>query len=255
MIERVFVKQKKREFQIQEFVSESMKNVGHSHTRVQRTPLGDKIIIYTSMPGLVVGRKGQNIAKMTRDLKTKFNLDNPQIEIAEIDNPNLDAQIVGEKIAASLERYGINRFKGVMHKAMEDVLGAGARGIELVLSGKVPSARARSWRVYGGYLKKSGDVSTTQIRKAKVTALLKSGIVGIKVKIMPPDIKLPDDLQLIEAVAEEKGTPEPLVETKKVEKASEAEVKEKPKQRPSRKSKSKENAEVKDEGQGTAGTE
>ena len=84
MIEREFVKQKKKEFQVQEFVASELSRVGHSKTKMQRTPLGEKIIIHASRPGLIVGRKGANIKALTKSLKRKFKLDNPQIEIAEV---------------------------------------------------------------------------------------------------------------------------------------------------------------------------
>ncbi len=197
MIERDFVKQKKKEFQIQEFVINNLSNVGHSKTRMQRTPLGEKIIVYASRPGLVVGREGQNIKKLTLALKKKFNLENPQIEIAEVETVNLDANIEAERIASSLERFGINKFKGVGHKVMSDVMGAGALGIEIIISGKVPSARAKSWRFYQGYLKKCGDVAMSGVDTAYSIAKLKSGIVGIQVRIMPPQTKLPDHIELI----------------------------------------------------------
>ena len=198
MIEREFVKAKIKEYQIQEFISESLKNVGHSHTKVQKTPLGEKITVYTSRPGLIVGRKGQNITKLTKTLKKKFNLENPQIEISEVVNPSLDARIVAERIASSLEKFGSKRFKGILHKAMEDTLHSGALGIEIILSGKVPSARAKSWRIFGGYMKKCGDVAQTQVLKAQARALIKSGIIGIKVMIMPSDVKLPDHIEMID---------------------------------------------------------
>ncbi|MCP3681139.1 MAG: 30S ribosomal protein S3 [bacterium] len=201
MIEREFVSQKMKEYKIQEFISENLRNVGHSHTKLQRTPLGEKIIIHASRPGLVVGRKGENISKLTRTLKKRFELENPQIEISEVEDINLNAQIVAERIASSLERFGSKRFKGAMHKAMEDVMHAGALGVEILLSGKVPSSRARSWRVYSGYLKKCGDVSLG-VHKAIVYAKLKSGVIGIKVSIMPPDIKLPDKMELLEEKVE-----------------------------------------------------
>ena len=198
MIERLFVKQKLKEYQIEEFLSDSLKNVGLSHTKLQRTPLGEKIIVYSSRPGLIVGKKGQNISNLTRMLKKKFELENPQIEISEVENTELDARIVAERIASSLERFGSKRFKGIMHKAMEDALHGGARGIEIIVSGKVPSQRARSWRVYGGYLKKCGDIAVTQVRKATGTARLKSGVIGIQISILPGDIRLPDDVKVIE---------------------------------------------------------
>lgn len=212
MIERDFVNQKMKEYQIQEFIAESMKNVGLSQTKMIRTPLGEKIVIYTSKPGLIVGRKGQNISKLTKVLKKKFGLENPQIEISEIENPNLDANVVGEKIASSLEKFGSKRFKGIMHDAMENALSSGAIGIEIKLSGKVPSSRARSWRVYAGYIKKCGDVAVEKVRRAYVSAKLKSGIIGIKVSIMPPGIVLPDHVEVlkekIEVIEETTGIDE-----------------------------------------------
>jgi len=197
MIERKFIAQKKKEFQIQEFIAKNLKRVGHSHTKLQRTPLGEKIVIYASRPGLIVGRKGQNIKKLTKTLKKKFDLENPQIEISEIENVNLDAQIVAERITNTLERFGTTKFKGIGHKVMTDVIGSGALGIEILISGKIPSARAKSWRFYSGYLKKCGDVASG-VKRAYSAAQLKTGIVGIKVSIMPADIRLPDDIKILE---------------------------------------------------------
>ena len=197
MIERKFVAQKIKEFQIEEYITQSLKNVGHSHTKMVKTPLGEKIIIFTSRPGLIVGRKGQNIKQLTKTLKKRFNLENPQIEISEVENPSLDAKIVAEKIVDALEKFGSEKFKAIGHRIMTEVMNAGALGIEIVISGKVPSARAKSWRFYSGYLKKCGDIAMS-VRKSDAQAQLKTGIIGVKISIMPPDIKLPDDIELIE---------------------------------------------------------
>src|SRR3989344_6054112 len=113
MIEREFIKQRKKELQIEDCILENLKGIGYSHSKLQRTPLGDKIVVYVSRPGLLVVKKGANIKNITNMLKEKFNLDNPQIEIAEVENVNLDARIVTERIASSLERFGSARFKGI----------------------------------------------------------------------------------------------------------------------------------------------
>lgn len=204
MIERDFVSRKKTEFQIQEFISESLKGVGLSHTKIQRTPLGEKIIIFASRPGLIIGGGGTNIKKLTKALKKKFNLENPQIEISEVENVNIIASVVAERIASALEKFGTMRFKGVGHKAMADVLNAGGKGIEILISGKIPSARARTWRFYQGYIKKCGNVAVTEVDTAYKVANLKSGIVGIKVSIMPPDVRLPDDIRFKDSVPDTK---------------------------------------------------
>jgi small subunit ribosomal protein S3 len=212
MIERDFVNRKKKEFQIQEYIKANLKGVGLSHSKIQRTPLGEKIIIYASRPGLIIGGGGSNIKKLTKDLKNLFNLENPQIEISELEKVDLVASVVAEKIAGSLEKFGSMRFKGVGHKAMSDVLNAGGRGIEILISGKIPSARAKTWRFYQGYIKKSGDAAVSIVDTAYAVAKLKSGIVGIKVSIMPPDKRLPDAIFYRESAEEL-----PAEEGKKVE--------------------------------------
>ncbi|MBW2968451.1 30S ribosomal protein S3 [Candidatus Woesearchaeota archaeon] len=198
MIERQIVASNVKEHEIQEYIMSVLKNLGHSHIKLQRTPLGEKIIIHASRPGLIVGRKGQNIKKLTEDLKGRFKLENPQIEINEVESPNLDAQIVAERIASSLEKFGTQRFKGVGHKVMADVMGSGALGVEILITGKIPSSRAKRWRFYQGYLKKCGDIALEGVRKAYTSAQLKTGSVGIQVRIMPPETLLPDEVNITE---------------------------------------------------------
>ena len=219
MIERKFIAQKIKEYQIQEYIENNLKNVGHSHTKMIKTPLGEKIIISASRTGLIVGRKGQNIKELTKTLKKRFGLENPQIEISEVKDINLDANIVAERITDSLERFGAQKFKAIGHKTMENIMDAGALGVEIIVSGKIPSSRAKSWRFYSGYLKKCGDIAIVGVDKAHLQAKLKTGVVGVKVSIMPPGTKLPDKIELIEQKEEK-------VEEVKEEEKKEVEQKE-----------------------------
>lgn len=197
MIERQFITQKTKEYYIKEYVESILHGAGISEIRLKKIPLGEKIIVHASRPSLIVGSKGSNIKQLTKVLKDKFKLENPQIEIVEVKNVFLDANVVAEKIASSLERFGSARFKSIGYKVLTNVMGAGAIGVELILSGKIPSARARSWRFYQGYLKKCGDIAVSGVLKAKKTAQLKSGSIGIKVLIMPPDLVLPDHVEIL----------------------------------------------------------
>lgn len=212
MIERNILSQKIKEFKIREFISKRFMKTGYSHTTIQKTPLGDKITIYTTRPGLVVGRKGENIKKLTNVLKNKYNLENPQIEIGEVENPFFDAQSIAEKIAYSLEKFGSKSFKSIGYKSLQSIIDAGALGAEIILSGKIPSARARSWRFVNGYLKKCGHVSDTQIIRGESTAHLKVGAVGITVSIMPKGVKLPDRV-IFKNTNEEKVQEQPAKKT------------------------------------------
>ena len=203
MIERQFVKQNLKEFLIQEYIASKLQKTGYSHSEVKRTPLGEKIIIYTTRPGLVVGKKGETIQKLTSVLKKKFKMENPQIEIGEVANPYLDTNYVCDKIVSTLERFGSKGFKSVGYKTLQTMINAGALGAEIVISGKVPSARARSWRFSAGYLKKSGNIAVTEVKRAVGTAHLKPGAIGVKVSLMLPETQLPDKITMKEIKVEE----------------------------------------------------
>ena len=216
MIEKNILSQKMKEFKIQEFIAGKFMKTGYSHTTIQKTPLGDKITIYTTRPGLVVGRKGENIKKLTDVLKNKYKLENPQIEIGEVENPFLDAQSIAEKIAYSLEKFGSKSFKSIGYKTLQSIIDAGALGAEIIISGKIPSARSRSWRFIDGYLKKCGYVSDTQVIRGESTAHLKAGAIGITVSIMPRTVNLPDRIIF--------KNPEQMQESEKTKLENEVEV-------------------------------
>lgn len=227
MIEKQIIANQVKENQIKEFIYAYLNKASYSHTEIQRTPLGEKILIYTSRPGLVVGKRGSNIQELTILLKQKFNMDNPQIEVVEIDNPSLNAQSIAKKIVLSFERFGPKRFKSIGYKVLEEIINAGALGGEIVISGRgVPSSRAKTWRFSAGYLKKSGDISQNYVRRGYAVANLRSGTIGIKVSILSPDIKLPDKVEIKSGVIFEELPKEIIKEKSKKRKTKEV-IKEK----------------------------
>ena len=219
MIEKQILAQRLKEKQIEEFVFTFLGRLSCSHIRMQRTPLGEKITVFTSRPGLIVGKKGANIKNLTIMLKTRFSLENPQIEVEEVPNARLDAASVARELMNGFQRFGPKRFKAMAYKALEESMRAGAQGIELVISGRgVPGERAKTWRFSTGYLKKSGDIGENHMDKVSEGCNIKSGTVGIKVKILHPDVKLPDDIILKEEPKkEELKKEEPKTEEPKEE--------------------------------------
>ncbi|AJF62539.1 MAG: 30S ribosomal protein S3 [archaeon GW2011_AR20] len=197
MIEKQIVAKNLREYLIQEHVKKYLPRGSYSKIDLKKTPLGEKIIVHTAMPGLVVGRKGENISELTRILKTVFKMENPQVEVSEIENVNLDPMAVAQRIASYFERFGPKRFKLIGYKELQNIIDAGAIGAEIVISGRgVPGARAKSWRFQVGHLKKSGNISENYTRKAISVANLKSGTIGIKVNILTPDVVMPDEVRI-----------------------------------------------------------
>ena len=248
MIERDIIKKKLKEFEILEYIAEVLDRPGYSHTTIQKTPLGEKVTIYTSKPGFIVGRKGANIKELTEVLKIKFGFENPQVEVSEIDNPNLNPHSVAKHIVHTFERFGPQRFKFLGYKMLDTIIQAGAIGGEIVISGRgVPSQRSKTWRFSAGHLKKSGDVAENLISKGFAVAHLKSGSVGVKVSILTPDVVLPDTIKIKSTVIVKQ---EETLEGEKEEKVKE-EIKEKaPKEKSSKKKE-----EVKEEHKKTAAKE
>src|SRR3989338_6133651 len=197
MEEKKFVTFKKEELGVREYVKRELGKGRISSANIEYTPVGEKIIIATSKPGLVIGRRGEKIEELTRVLKKRFKLDNPHIEIREITQPKLDAQLVADEIALSLERKGSLKFKVIAYKMLQEIIGTGALGAEIVLSGKLPSERAKSWRFAQGYLKKTGnpaEVVDRAMSQAEIMAILKKS--DLKNMSQQDRISKIDDLKL-----------------------------------------------------------
>ena len=143
MEERKTVDLKKEEFRIREYIKRALGKGKVSKVRIEYTPVGEKIIISTHKPGLVIGRKGETINALTEVLRKKqFKMENPHVEIEEILEPEFDAQIMADDIAMGLERMGPLKFKVLAYRALQRIVAAGALGVEIRLQGKLPSSRA-----------------------------------------------------------------------------------------------------------------
>ena len=197
MEERKTVELKKEEFAIREHIKKHLGKGKVSQVAIEYTPVGEKIIITTHKPGLVIGRKGERIEEMTHILKKKFKKENPHIEIEEIKEPEFDAQVMADDIALGLERFGPLKFKVIAYRALQKIIDAGALGVEIRLNGKLPSSRAKPWRFAQGYLKKTGEPSKL-VDRAQARAETKPGTVGVKVSILSPHVVMKDRIVVTE---------------------------------------------------------
>jgi len=198
MEEKKFVGFKKEELRVKEYVKRTLGKGKISNVSIEYTPVGEKIIVATSKPGLVIGRRGEKIDELTKFIKKRFKFDNPHIEIKEIRNPLLDAQLVADEIALALENLGSLKFKVIAYKMLTNIMKAGALGVEIVLSGRLPSERARSWRFSQGYMMKTGDPAKV-VDRAMAQAVNIQGVSGIKVAILHPDAHIHDKILIDDA--------------------------------------------------------
>jgi small subunit ribosomal protein S3 len=194
-IERKFIAENIKKIQVKEFLKSELKRAGCGGIDIQRTPLGTRVMIHAQKPGLVIGRKGSTIRRLTNLLKKEYEIDNPQIEVSELEIPELNAQVMAEYVATSLER-GIH-FRRAAYSALRKVTEAGARGVEIEVSGKLTGDRSKVVKFLSGYLKHCGDPALLYVRHGMATANPKQGVLGVKVKIMPPGVTLPDEVRIL----------------------------------------------------------
>jgi len=182
-VEKLFVKEGIKESEVEAYLAKKFEKAGYSHTEIQRTPLGTRLIIYAHKPGLVIGRSGRKIDEITEEIRKKFGFENPLIDVKEVENPFLDAHIVARRIANALEK-GIN-FKKVANYYIDKVMEAGAIGIQIKTGGKLAGKeRSRFQKFKKGFVAFSGDYAETLVETGYAQAKIKPGIIGIQVKIM-----------------------------------------------------------------------
>ncbi|PYZ02909.1 30S ribosomal protein S3 [Halogeometricum sp. wsp3] len=196
--EHQFIENGLQRSQIDEFFAEELGRAGYGGMDVAKTPMGTQIVLKAEKPGMVIGKGGKNIRKVTKALEDRFNLDDPQIDVQEVDEPDLNARIVADRLANALERGWYFRKAG--HTTIDRIMDAGALGAEIVLSGKVTGARSRVEKFNRGYVKHNGEPAEEIVDSGVGVAVMKLGTIGVRVKIIPPNAELPDDFEIYEDV-------------------------------------------------------
>jgi small subunit ribosomal protein S3 len=212
-------------------------------------------------PGLVIGRGGETIKELAASLEENFKLSNPQISVSEIEVPEFNALVVANRVSSALQR-GVH-FRRAGFWALNQVMEAGALGCEIVISGKLRTERARFEKFRAGYFPRCGEPALVFTKKAEAHVQLKPGMIGVRVKIMPPDAQFPDKIKIVAALPPEEEkeivkpapvevkapepTPEPEPAPEETVVAKEVTDEATPAPKPAKQAKSAEKAEAKTE--------
>jgi small subunit ribosomal protein S3 len=194
-----FINENIKKAEIDEFLWKEFERAGYGGVDITKTPLGTNVVVYAMRPGLIIGRGGETIKNLAKVLEEKFNLPNPQISVAEIEVPELNPYVMASRVAAALRR-GVH-FRRAAFWALNQIMGAGALGVEIIISGKLRTERARAEKFRDGYIPKSGDPAMKYVRKAVAHVQLKPGIFGVQVLIVSPDARFPDEVKILEEAA------------------------------------------------------
>lgn len=177
---------------IREFLMEKLKLAGIVRAQIERSINKMKIILYVSRPGVVIGRGGSGLEVLKKQLFQMVSINAPEknleIEVVEIKNPELSAYLVAQRIGEQLEKRMPHR--RVVSKTIERVMASGAKGIKIVVSGRINGAEISRTEKFGDQGKSANVPSQTlraNIDYAQLPAMTHAGYVGIKVWIYKED--------------------------------------------------------------------
>ncbi|MBY8996457.1 MAG: 30S ribosomal protein S3 [Candidatus Thorarchaeota archaeon] len=191
---KYFITQNSRKLAIDEFLAHELNAAGYGGVEIRKMPMKTEVVIHASRPGVVIGRRGAKIRELTYILENEFGIENVQIEVSEIENPWLNAAVMASRLARQLER-GV-RFRRMAYWILRRVMRAGAIGCEIIVKGKLSSRRARYQKFKQGIIAKTGEPADIFVDHANDQAVLKPGVIGITVRIMRPDAKLPGVIKI-----------------------------------------------------------
>ena len=196
-----FITESMKRTEIDEFLQKKLERAGYGGVNLSKTPLGTHVVIYAMRPGLVIGRGGETIKELAASLEQNFKVSNPQISVSEIEVPEFNAHVIANRVTSALER-GVH-FRRAGFWALNQVMEAGALGCEIVISGKLTTERARFEKFRAGHYPIVGEPALVAMKTAEAAVQLKPGMIGVRVKIMPPDAYFPDKVTIIEPKKEE----------------------------------------------------
>ncbi|MDR2077347.1 MAG: 30S ribosomal protein S3 [Rickettsiales bacterium] len=169
-----------KDLQIKDYIFKNFKNCSIANVITERTNDHLTVLIETSRPGVIIGKKGTDIEKIKKYIQQNMKEKDVAIKIIEVEKPDVNAELVGQSIAKQIESRAA--FKRVVKKAIQNVMKYGAMGVKITVSGRlngVDIARTETYR--------EGSIPLHTLRAnvkySRTEALCTYGIIGIKVWI------------------------------------------------------------------------
>ena len=175
---------------LNDFLREKIKDAGFSKVEISKTPTGTKIILHVTKPGIVIGRKGAGIKLLTEKIQTDFGYKNPQISVEEIAKPELSPSVMCNRMAAHIERG--TAFRRATMWTMNQIMEAGAMGVQITISGKLRGDRSAFEKHTQGILPRAGNYAKNVVSEDIVHTKTPMGLIGIKIRIAKKEKLVPE---------------------------------------------------------------
>jgi small subunit ribosomal protein S3 len=167
-----------KDIEVRDFLKKKLANAGISKVIIERPAKNAKITIHTARPGVVIGKKGEDIESLRNELKKRMGLPDVALNIEEVRKPEVDAQLIADSITSQLEKRIM--FRRAMKRAMQNAMRLGAQGIKIMSAGRLNGIEIARTEWY-----REGRVPLHTLRadidygfsEAKTTY----GVIGVKV--------------------------------------------------------------------------
>ncbi len=184
LVKRLFIKKALTQAMIDEFLAKKFYRAGYAGVQIIQFPLGTRVFIDAERPAMIIGRRGETIRQLARIFEHEFGIQNPQITVRRVENPDLNARVVASRIAVFLEKGAY--YRRVASIMLRRIINAGAIGAQIVISGKLRTERARYEKLRWGKVYSTGYHVEYMVDRAVMHVLLKPGVYGIEVTIVRP---------------------------------------------------------------------
>ncbi|MEF3193867.1 MAG: 30S ribosomal protein S3 [Halothiobacillaceae bacterium] len=182
-----FAKHLNNDIQVRDYLKKKLAHASVSKIQIERPARSAFITIHTARPGIVIGKKGEDIERLRAEVAPMLGLDvaNVKVNVEEIRKPEMDAQLVAESIAQQLEKRIM--FRRAMKRAMQNTMRLGAQGIKIILSGRLGGAEiARTEWVRDGRVPL--HTLRADIDYGFAEAMTTYGVIGVKVLIYKGEV-------------------------------------------------------------------
>ena len=175
---------------LKDYLRDAIKDAGFSHAEISKTPVGTRVALHVTRPGIVIGRKGTGIRALTEKLATDFGLKNPQISVVEIEKPELAPSVMCNRMASHLERG--TAFRRATMWTLKQIMEGGAMGVQITISGKLRGDRSAFEKHTQGILPRAGHHAELIVSEDIAHVKTAMGLIGIRIRIAKKEKIVPE---------------------------------------------------------------
>ena len=201
---------------LNDFLRKEIRESGFHRMEVSKTPSGTKIVLHVTRPGIVIGRKGSGIKKLTETIESDFGFKNPQISVEEVAKAELSPSVMCNRMAAHIERG--TAFRRATMWTLNQIMEAGAMGVQIIVSGKLRGDRSAFEKHTQGILPRAGNYAKDLVSEDITHTKTPMGLIGIKIRIarkekLVPEFKLKTLSKTSTEISKQESKDEQIAET------------------------------------------